>query len=46
MIESFLITHKTHEIPSKTLYKIYQVVTKKEVKYPPVRKSYNTHTFG
>jgi len=33
---------------TQKLFKIYKAVTKKPKKilYPPVRKSYNIHTFG
>ena len=33
---------------TQKLFKIYKVVTKKpkKIQYPPIRKSYNIHTFG
>jgi len=34
-------------VDSNTLYKIYKAVTKpKEIKYTPIRKHYNVHSFG
>ena len=45
-MEMLLLTPKNSELPSHTLYKIYQTVTRKKVKYPPIRKSYIINTFG
>ena len=41
------INRERELMKTEKLLRIYKVVTKpKQIKYPPIRKNYNIHTFG